>query len=62
MSEFKFDKNAMVLFDNHYGLQTDGQVVDRWVEEGEAWYAVIDCGTPDGDERELPEDRLKAYR
>lgn len=60
MSEFKFEKGATVMFDNDHGLRTDGQVVDRWIEDSEPWYEVLDLSDPFAGEhpREIPEEKL----
>jgi hypothetical protein len=38
-----------LVFRNRYGQEVDGQAVDTWIEDGERWYEVVDCTTPDGD-------------
>jgi hypothetical protein len=33
--------------------------VETWVEDGERWYAVVDCNTPDGDRYERAEEDIR---
>ena len=39
-----------LIFRNGFGQEVDGQARATWVEEdGERWYEVVDCTTPQGE-------------
>lgn len=48
-----------LIFRNRYGQEVDGQAVDTWIEDGERWYEVVDCTTPDGDRYERAEEDIR---
>lgn len=50
-----------VIFRNSYGQEVDGQAVATWIatEDGERWYEVVDCTTPDGTSYERAETDLR---
>lgn len=48
-----------VIFRDRFDQETEGQAVDTWVEDGERWYEVVDCATPDGDRYERAESDIR---
>jgi hypothetical protein len=48
-----------VIFRNSMGVEVDGQGVDTWIEDGERWYEVVDCTTPDGTRYERVEADIR---
>jgi hypothetical protein len=48
-----------VIFRNSYGQEVDGQATDTWTEDGERWYTVVDCTTPDGTSYERAEADIR---
>lgn len=48
-----------LIFRDRFGVETQGQAVDTWVEDGERWYEVVDCNTPDGDRYEHAEEDIR---
>lgn len=48
-----------LAFRDRFGVETEGQAVDTWIEDGERWYEVVDCTTPDGDRYERAEPDIR---
>jgi hypothetical protein len=48
-----------VIFRNPYGQEVDGQATDTWIEDGERWYTVVDCTTPEGTSYERAEADIR---
>lgn len=48
-----------LIFRNGFGQEVDGQAVDTWTEDGERWYEVVDCTTPDGTHYDRTEAEIR---